>query len=62
MGILIITLIWLAGTCLRIYRMARFYQIEEYMSLRFLRWVLPSANAGCRLVRWRRVSSAPVSA
>ncbi|MEO8394886.1 MAG: UDP-N-acetylmuramoyl-tripeptide--D-alanyl-D-alanine ligase [Chloroflexota bacterium] len=37
--LLIITLIWLAGTCLRIYRQARFYQIEEYMSLRYLRWL-----------------------
>ncbi|MBI1258988.1 MAG: hypothetical protein GC204_16070 [Chloroflexi bacterium] len=37
--IFIITLIWLGGTCLRIYRQARFYQIEEYMSLRYLRWL-----------------------
>src|SRR4051812_38191584 len=37
--ILIITLIWVAGTCLRIYRQARFYQIEEYMSVRYLRWL-----------------------
>lgn len=37
--VLIITLIWLAGTCLRIYRQARFFQIEEYMSGRYLRWL-----------------------
>ena len=37
--LLIITLIWLVGTCLRIYRQARFYQIEEYMSARYLRWL-----------------------
>jgi len=37
--IFIIALIWLAGTCLRIYRQARFYQIEEYMSARYLRWL-----------------------
>lgn len=36
---LIILLIWLAGTCFRIYRQARFYQIEEYMSGRYLRWL-----------------------
>lgn len=35
---LLIALIWLLGTCLRIYRQARFYQIEEYMSGRYLRW------------------------
>lgn len=36
---LLVSLIWLAGTCLRIYRQARFYQIEEYMSLRYLGWL-----------------------
>lgn len=36
--LLIIALIWLGGTCYRIYKQARFYQIEEYMSLRYLRW------------------------
>lgn len=35
----IIALIWTAGTNFRIYRQARFYQIEEYMSLRYLRWL-----------------------
>lgn len=38
--IILTTLIWLAGACLRIYRQARFYQIEEYMSGRYLRWLL----------------------
>lgn len=37
-GILIVLLIWLAGTCFRAYRQARFYQIEEYMGRRYLRW------------------------
>lgn len=37
--IFLIALIWIAGTCLRIYRQARFYQIEEYMSKRYLRWL-----------------------
>ncbi|MBL8153416.1 MAG: UDP-N-acetylmuramoyl-tripeptide--D-alanyl-D-alanine ligase [Anaerolineae bacterium] len=36
----IIALIWIVGACLRIYRQARFYQIEEYMSGRYLRWVV----------------------
>lgn len=36
---LIIALIWLGGTCLRIYRQARFFQIEEYMGGRYLRWL-----------------------
>lgn len=40
MFLLIIALIWWAGACLRAYRQARFYQIEEYMSLRYLRWLV----------------------
>ncbi|MCY3834043.1 MAG: UDP-N-acetylmuramoyl-tripeptide--D-alanyl-D-alanine ligase [Chloroflexi bacterium] len=32
--------IWLLGVWMRIYQQARFYQIEEYMSGRYLRWVL----------------------
>jgi len=38
--LLIIALIWLSGACFRIYKQARFFQIEEYMSLRYLRWCL----------------------
>jgi UDP-N-acetylmuramoyl-tripeptide--D-alanyl-D-alanine ligase len=37
---LIIALIWLIGTGLRLYRHARFYQIEEYMTQRYLRWLV----------------------
>ncbi|MBZ0295383.1 MAG: UDP-N-acetylmuramoyl-tripeptide--D-alanyl-D-alanine ligase [Anaerolineae bacterium] len=37
--LIVIALIWLAGTNLRIYRQARFYQIEEYKSGRYLRWL-----------------------
>ncbi|MDZ4771003.1 MAG: UDP-N-acetylmuramoyl-tripeptide--D-alanyl-D-alanine ligase [Chloroflexota bacterium] len=33
-------LVWLIGTGARIYRQARFYQIEEYMSVRYLRWLM----------------------
>ncbi len=36
--LLTIPLVWLAGTCFRIYKQARFYQIEEYMSGRYLSW------------------------
>ncbi len=32
--------VWLIGTWLRIFRQSRFYQIEEYMSRRYLRWLL----------------------
>ncbi len=31
--------LWLLGTWLRIYQLARFYQIEEYMSRRFFLWL-----------------------
>jgi len=37
---LILPALWLAGTWLRLYQQARFYQIEEYMSRRYLKWVL----------------------
>lgn len=55
--VFIIALVWLIGACLRIYRQARFYQIEEYMSLRYLRWLfgererwLPMRAVGAWLV------------
>jgi hypothetical protein len=35
----IISAIWLIGAWIRVCRQARFYQIEEYMSLRYLRWI-----------------------
>ncbi len=38
--ILVIGLVWLLGACARIYQQAHFYQIEEYMSRRYLRWLL----------------------
>jgi UDP-N-acetylmuramoyl-tripeptide--D-alanyl-D-alanine ligase len=37
--IIILLVIWSVGAGLRTYRQARFYQIEEYMSLRYLRWI-----------------------
>jgi len=38
--LLILAIIWLGGTWLRIYKQARFYQIEEYMSPRYVRWIM----------------------
>jgi UDP-N-acetylmuramoyl-tripeptide--D-alanyl-D-alanine ligase len=35
----VIALVWLVGTVFRIYRQARFYQIEEYKSERYIRWL-----------------------
>ncbi len=37
--VVIIALLWLVGTGFRLYRQVRFYQIEEYMSGRYLRWL-----------------------
>ncbi|MCS6834448.1 MAG: UDP-N-acetylmuramoyl-tripeptide--D-alanyl-D-alanine ligase [Anaerolineae bacterium] len=36
----LVALIWLLGAWLRTYRQARFYQIEEYKSGRYARWIL----------------------
>ncbi len=38
--LLILAVVWVGGTWLRVYKQARFYQIEEYMSGRYLRWIL----------------------
>ncbi|MCY4145430.1 MAG: UDP-N-acetylmuramoyl-tripeptide--D-alanyl-D-alanine ligase [Chloroflexi bacterium] len=40
----LVGLIWLAGAWLRLRRQARFYQIEEYMSRRYLRWLLAARS------------------
>lgn len=42
----LVCLIWLAGAWLRLRQQARYYQIEEYMSRRYLRWLL-AARARC---------------
>ncbi len=34
-----LALVWLFGAWIRIYRQARFFQIEEYMSRRYMAWV-----------------------
>ncbi len=38
----LVVLIWLGGTFIRIYRQARYFQIEEYKPNRYLRWWLHS--------------------
>ncbi len=45
-GLVLISLIWLIGTGLRIYRQAHYYQLEEYMSLRYLRWLFSARARG----------------
>ncbi len=37
---LLVLAIWIVGALVRTYRQARFFQLEEYMNLRYLRWVL----------------------
>ncbi len=37
--LILVIIAWLIGACVRVYRQARFYQIEEYMSARYLRWL-----------------------
>jgi UDP-N-acetylmuramoyl-tripeptide--D-alanyl-D-alanine ligase len=37
-GLLILGLAWLGGVGLRLVRQARFYQLEEYMPVRYTRW------------------------
>lgn len=36
----LVALIWLAGTIYRIYQQARYFQIEEYKNIRYLRWIV----------------------
>ncbi|MDQ7034853.1 MAG: UDP-N-acetylmuramoyl-tripeptide--D-alanyl-D-alanine ligase [Anaerolineae bacterium] len=55
--IMVIAFVWLAGTIFRIYRQARYYQIEEYKSNRYIRWLfserdrwLPTRPVGVFLV------------
>ncbi len=46
----LLILIWLAGTLVRIWRLARYFQIEGYDSLRYLRWLLAKPQ---RYLMWR---------
>jgi UDP-N-acetylmuramoyl-tripeptide--D-alanyl-D-alanine ligase len=46
----ILTLLWLAGVLFRIWRLARFFQIEGYESARYLRWLVGKPD---RYIMWR---------
>lgn len=46
----VLTLIWLGGVLLRVWQQARFFQIEEYKSGRYLRWLLARPT---RWLMWR---------
>lgn len=46
----ILIFVWLAGILLRIWRLARFFQIESYDSRRFLHWLLGRPH---RYIMWR---------
>ncbi len=46
----ILILVWLAGTLLRIWRLARYFQIEGYDSIRYLRWWFARPD---RYLMWR---------
>ncbi|MCY3914782.1 MAG: UDP-N-acetylmuramoyl-tripeptide--D-alanyl-D-alanine ligase [Chloroflexi bacterium] len=50
----VLAAVWLIGAWLRVYRQARFYQIEEYMNERYLRWMLGD--------RSRSLPSRPIAA
>lgn len=52
--LLLLAIIWLGGTWIRIMKQARFYQIEEYMSGRYLRWLIAD--------RERALPSRPIGA
>jgi len=46
----VLTLLWLGGTLLRVWQQARFFQIEEYKSGRYLRWLVARPT---RYIMWR---------
>jgi UDP-N-acetylmuramoyl-tripeptide--D-alanyl-D-alanine ligase len=46
----ILTFIWLGGVLLRIWRLARFFQIEGYSSLRYWHWLVGKLH---RYIMWR---------
>jgi UDP-N-acetylmuramoyl-tripeptide--D-alanyl-D-alanine ligase len=55
----ILIFLWLAGTLVRIWRLARFFQIEGYSSTRYLRWLTGRLN---RLLVWRALIFVGVAA
>lgn len=54
MLLVLVALIWLAGTIYRIYQQARYFQIEEYKNIRYLRWIFAER------LRWLPTRSAAV--
>lgn len=54
----ILILLWLAGIILRVWRLARFFQIEGYESKRYLRWLIGKPQ---RYVMWRALVFAGVA-
>jgi len=51
--------LWLAGILVRIWQLARYFQIEEYNSRRFLRWLLARSQ---RYIMWRALVFVGVAA
>jgi UDP-N-acetylmuramoyl-tripeptide--D-alanyl-D-alanine ligase len=49
----ILILLWLAGVILRVWRLARYFQIEGYDSLRYVRWLLGKPH---RYLVWRALT------
>jgi UDP-N-acetylmuramoyl-tripeptide--D-alanyl-D-alanine ligase len=52
-------LVWLAGTLVRIWRLARFFQLEGYDSRRYVRWLLSRPD---RTILWRALVFLSVAA
>jgi UDP-N-acetylmuramoyl-tripeptide--D-alanyl-D-alanine ligase len=54
----ILIVLWLAGIILRVWRLARFFQIEGYETRRYLRWLIGKPQ---RYVMWRALVFAGVA-
>jgi UDP-N-acetylmuramoyl-tripeptide--D-alanyl-D-alanine ligase len=54
----ILIVLWLAGIILRVWRLARFFQIEGYETKRYLRWLIGKPQ---RYVMWRALVFAGVA-
>jgi len=55
----ILIFLWLAGTLVRIWRLARFFQIEGYSNIRYLRWLTGKLH---RFLVWRALIFVGVAA
>jgi UDP-N-acetylmuramoyl-tripeptide--D-alanyl-D-alanine ligase len=54
----ILIVLWLAGIILRVWRLARFFQLEGYESKRYLRWLIGKPQ---RYIMWRALVFAGVA-